>query len=371
MRLTRRAGASLLTLAAATALLAGCTPPPVPPGPDDWMLEPIAIDTHVISQPGEAPLGGTAQNTDVGAGADALADVSFSMTLLASDSAGGFWAESAGSFLHVGKDGETLARFTGEHDDRLSQVTAMASSSPEELVVARAGTAPAIAVLDTTTMTMHDVPNTAAGGGDSPLFQYVDVATRDGDAIVAHVRPERLGYLMLEILHIDLEDGARTLLHAEPIELSEAPHAFPDVPPVRLDVDAEGAIHLAVPSARVVLNADGTERTRTAQSANFPQVAVRPDGTALWWGGESARARATSEIVGGSPEAREAIEKRSTCDEFFRTDALRLSIDGAEHPLPFLCGVNDAVWTGSAWVVSAGGEADGVLVRVTPPKSLG
>jgi hypothetical protein len=337
----------------------------VPPAPDDWTLEPIAIDTQVEWRPGE-PASGSPRG-----GAGELVDVSFSMSQLAADGTGGFWAESAGSFLHIGADGETLARF---HDPQLSQVIAIASSTPEELVVARAGTAPAIAVLDTTTMAMRDVPGTAAGGGESTLFQFVDVATRDGDAIVAHVRPERVGYLTLEILRIDLEDGQRSVLHTEPLALDEAPKSFPDVPPVRLDVDAEGAIHLAVPTARVVLNADGTERTRTPQTANFPQVAVRPDGTALWWGGDSAdsaRASATSAIVGGSAEAREAIESRSSCSGLTRSDALRVSVDGTERPLPFLCGANDAIWTGSAWVVTAGGEADGVLVRVTPPKSFG
>ncbi|WP_417504410.1 hypothetical protein [Microbacterium sp.] len=362
MRLTRRAGASLLALAAAVALLAGCTPAPVPPGPDDWTLEPIAIDTRVEWRPG-APASDAPRE-----GAGDLVDVSFSMSQLAADGTGGFWAKSAGSFLHVGADGETLARF---HDEQLSQVIAIASSTPDELVVARAGTAPAIAVLDTTTMTMRDVPGTAAGGGGSSLFQFVDVATRDGDAIVAHVRPERVGYLTLEILRIDLEDGQREVLHTEPIALDEAPKSFPDVPPVRLDIDAEGAIHLAVPTARVVLNPDGTERTRTPQTANFPQVAVRPDGTALWWGGDAARTSATSAIVGGSADAREAIESRSSCSGLTRSDALRASVDGTEHPLPFLCGANDAIWTGSTWIVAAGGEADGVLVRVTPPKSFG
>lgn len=362
MRPTRRAGASFLALASAVAFLAGCTPPPDPPGPDDWTLEPIAIDTQVEWRPGEP----ASRAPRDGAGAGSLADVSFSMTQLAADGTGGFWAESAGSFLHVGADGETLARFS---DEQLAQVIAISSSTPQELVVARAGAAPAIAVLDTTTMTMRDVPDTAAGGGDSSLFQYVDVATWDGDAIVAHVRPERIGYLALEILRIDLEDGQRSLLHTEPIALDEAPMSFPDVPPVRLDVDGEGVIHLAVPSARVLLEADGTERARTPQTADFPLVAVRPDGTGLWWGGDSAPGRATSAIVGGSSEAREAIESRSSCDGLSRPDALRLRGDDGETPLPFLCGANDAVWTGSEWIVAAGGEADGVLVRVTPPKS--
>ncbi|MFK3677581.1 hypothetical protein ACI2IP_07610 [Microbacterium sp. NPDC090218] len=365
MRRHRRTGTALVVVVSAVIVLAGCTTPPPPPGPDDWTLEPIAIDTRVAWRPGETP------PTTTPPRAGDLADVSFSMTLLAADGDGGFWADSAGSFVHISGDGETLARFTGKADDRLSQIIAMASSGDDELVVARAGTAPAIAVLDTTTMIMRDVPGTAAGGGDSPLFQYVDLATRGGEAIVAHVRPDKLGYLTLEILRIDLEDGDRAVLHTEPLELTEAPQAFPDVPPVRLDVDAEGAIHLAVPSARVVLNPDGTERTRTPQTANYPQVAVRPDGTALWWGGDSERSRATSAIVGGSPEARLSIENRSSCTGLSRNDALRLSIGGAERPLPFLCGVNDAIWTGSAWVVAAGGEADGVLVRVTPPESFG
>ena len=363
MRLVR--GASLLALTSAVVLLTGCTAPPVPPvppGPDDWTLEPIAIDVGVESRPGDA----TADASVAGDG-DAV-DVSFGMQMLAADGSGGFWAESSGSWVHVGSDGRTLARFNSDLDDPLSAIIAMAPLATEELIVARAGGSPAIAVLDTTTMTMRDVPGTAAGGGESALFQYADVAARDGAVVVAHMRPDRVGYMTLEVLLVDLEDGEQTVLHAEPVALSESPQTFPDVPPVRLDVDAEGAIHLALPSARVVLNADGTERTRTPQTASLPQVAVRPDGTALWWGGGASRATATAAIVGGSPEARQSIESRASCGP--PADALRLSDGRGEHPLPFLCASHDAVWTGSAWVVAAGGEADGVLVRVTPPKSL-
>ena len=76
-------------------------------------------------------------------------------------------------------------------------------------------------------------------------------------------------------------------------------------------------------------------------------------------------------IVGGSAEARTAIEQRTTCGtDLIRRDALTLGDEDGEQPLGFLCGANAAVWTGTSWVVAIGGEGDGVLVRLTPPEKI-
>src|SRR5690606_35090013 len=104
------------------------------------------------------------------------------------------------------------------------------------------------------------------------------------------------------------------------------------------------------------LDADGNELSRAAQSATRPAVAVRPDGLALWWGGGEEVSNATAVLVGGSGEARELITRRGTCDELYREDALRMTLDGHDEPLPFLCSPNDAAWTGDSWVVATGGE---------------
>ncbi|WP_230115396.1 hypothetical protein [Microbacterium oxydans] len=342
-------------------LVAGCTPRPTA-GPRDWALEPISF---------QASFTGTGTDADP---AGQPTDVAFGMHVLSADGAGGFWAASAGSWLHVGDDGETLARFNAEPGAPLSQIGAMAALSPTELVVAqgdRVHVMPMLSVLDTTTMTMRDLPGDIVGDeGDSDFgdFEFGNVATHDGDAIVVRYQPRPPDdYLDYEVLRVDLDSGARTLLHSGELELDDAPDARPGVPPIGIDVDEAGRVHLATPSARIVLAADGTELSREPQVANAPLVAVGPDGTALWWGGGQEQSEARGVIVGGSSEARSAIERRAQCQGRSSEDALRLSDAAGAHPLPFLCGANDAVWTGESWVVAIGGESDGVLVRLTPP----
>lgn len=346
---------------AATLLVSGCTPLPAA-GPDDWALEPISFQSSFSgSGPEAAPVGQPI-------------DLAYGMHVLSADGAGGFWAVSSVSWLHVGADGETLARFNTEPGDPLSQIGAMAPLSPTELVVLqgdRVHVMPMISVLDTTTMTMRDLPGDAVGDeGDFDYgdFEFGDVAVHDGDAIVVRYQPRPPDdYLDYEVLRVDLDSGARTLLHSGPLELDDAPDARPGVPPIGIDVDDTGRVYLAAPSARIVLAADGSELSREPQAANRPRVAVAPDGTALWWGGAPEQSDVQGVIVGGSSDARAAIEGRMHCAETSSGDALRLSDAAGQHPLPFLCGANAAAWTGEAWVVATGGEGDGVLVRLTPP----
>jgi hypothetical protein len=346
---------------AAIMLVSGCAPKPTA-GPDDWTLEPIPFQSSFAGVGTEAVPAG--QPIDLASG----------MHVLSADGDGGFWTASAGSWLHVGADGETLARFTTEPGDPLSQIGAMAPLSATELVVLqgdRVHVMPMLSVLDTTTMTMRDLPGDIVGDeGDFDYgdFEFGDVAVHDGDAVVVRYQPRPPDdYLDYEVLRVDLDSGARTLLHSGPVELDDAPGARPGVPPIGIDVDAAGRISIATPSARIVLAADGAELSREPQVANTPLVAVAPDGTALWWGGQQEQSEAHGVIVGGSPEARAAIERRTQCHGRSSGDALRLSDATGQHPLPFLCGANAAVWTGEWWVVSIGGEGDGVLVRLTPP----
>lgn len=356
-------GAAIVT---AIMFVSGCTPPAA--GPDDWALEPISF-----------------QNSFVGTGPQATpagppTDRTYGMHVLSSDGAGGFWTASSGSWLHVGADGETLARFDTEPGDPLSRIGAMAPLSPTELVVLqgdRVHVMPMLSVLNTTTMTVRDLPGDIVGDeGDLDFgdFEFGDVAVHDGDAIVVRYQPRPPDdYLDYEVLRVDLDSGARTLLHSGPVEIDEAPSARPGVPPIGIDVDDAGRVYLATPTARIVLAADGTELSREPQVAEHPLVAVAPDGTALWWGGEPEQSDAQGVIVGGSSEAREAVEPRMRCDATpsdgtrLRSDALRLSDSGGQHPLPFLCGANAAAWTGGSWVVATGGEGDGVVIRLTPP----
>jgi len=358
----------LLVGAAMTLLLVGCAPQIAV---EDWTLEPIAFETGLREHPGVPP------QRDSGIGE--RVDHAFGMSWLAADDAGGFWAFSSGAWLHVGADGETLARFNVDHEDPLAGVAPMAALSGSEFVALRGGSGgPALTVLDTATMTMRDVPVNETsdidpdgfGFGD---FAFADIAAHEGAAIVVRYQPRPPEYLDWEVIRIDLADGERKTLYSRSLTVSDAEAASPGLPPIDIDVDEAGRIYLATPSARIVLNPDGTERSADPQTAEFPRVAVRPDGVALWWGGETEPGSAHGVVVGGSAEARAAIGRREACDDLYvlrSREGLRMTVGDTEHPLPFLCGANSAVWTGSSWVVATGGEGDGVLVRLTPPADL-
>ncbi len=336
---------------------------------DDWALEPISF-----------------QNSFVGSGPEATpagppTDLTYGMHVLSSDGAGGFWTASSGSWLHVGADGETLARFDTEPGGPLSKIGAMAPLSPTELVVVqgdRAHVMPMLSVFDTTTMTLRDLPGDAMGDeGDLDFgdFEFGDVAVHDGGAIVVRYQPRPPDdYLDFEVLRVDLDSGARTLLHSGPVELDDAPGARPGVPPIGIDVDDAGRMYLATPTARIVLTADGTELSREPQVADHPlgrRRSRRHRPVVGWRAGAERRAgRARRRLVRSATGDRAPHALRGDPEAAKPSGAptpLRLSDSAGQHPLPFLCGANAAAWTDGSWVVATGGEGDGVLVRVTPP----
>ncbi|MGM1018818.1 MAG: hypothetical protein ACQEW8_14890 [Actinomycetota bacterium] len=328
------------------------------PGPDDWLLEPIVFDAGLDEH-----------------GGGGRTDVAFGMSSLTSDGAGGFWASSAGSWVHVGADGETLARFNVDPEDELSTVGNAAAISPTELVAATQHLDdPALTIIDTTTWAAEDIsyrPTTNSSVerefGD---FHYADVAVHDGQAVIVRFQPNDSGYLDAEVVRVPLDGGERTLLHTEPLSLP--PHTTSGWAPADIDIAADGSIHLATSTDRIVLDSDGTELRRTPQDAMHPLVTAGPDGTTLWWGGSAADTVSDEGVVvaGGSSEARAVIDSQTGCEHAYIEDALTLTSGGEESPLSFLCGANAATWTGDAWIVAIGGEGGGVLVRVTPPERV-
>ncbi|MGO2747878.1 hypothetical protein [Microbacterium sp.] len=359
-RITRLLPA-LLVATSVTLAASACTPQATA---DDWMLEPVPFESGHMGE----------------------VDLAFGMSTITADGAGGFWSGSAGSWLHVGADGETLARFNIDVEHPMHAMGSIAALSPTELVATRTVTAPdavpGLSIIDMETLEYTDVPTkpvpeTGAGEADAAAgdFMLGDLAVHDGDAYVVRYQPVPQEYLDFEILRVDLGSGERELLHREALTISTSPQVFPGVPPVDIDLDAGGTIYLATPSYRIILAPDGTELSRAAQSANRPIVSADPDGRVLWWGGAEGAAHATSVIIGGSGEARDAIVGRASCEGLIRDDALRMTVGdaGAEstvESLPFLCGANAAAWTGDSWIVATGGEGDGVLVRLTPPAAL-
>jgi hypothetical protein len=64
-----------------------------------------------------------------------MIDVTYSMGNMTGDTAGGFWTESAGSWLHISADGTTAHRFNLLDARAANTVNAIAALSPTELVV--------------------------------------------------------------------------------------------------------------------------------------------------------------------------------------------------------------------------------------------
>lgn len=327
-RLIGRFGAVAMTLA--LAALAGCAAPP----PDDaWVLAPIRYDNRLD-----------------GAEHARLTDVTFPMRL-ASDTAGGLWGTSAGSWLHLDADGQTVRRFNLE--EWAARVDAIAAVSPTQLVVtASAGeltdTARAVMLFDTDAMSWHVLQaetsllgDIAARGDDVYYLRYTDGApsfvvmhvTFGGDAEATAVSPEL----------------------PRPIDAIDASGAA-------LDVGADGTIYVATATERFVVSAAGEVLERVAAPSESPDVAVSPAGEVLWSSALHRETRHSVALVDASAEAREAIEPLLGC----RGDGFVL----AEHVLP-LCGVRGLAWLDAdTLVMSVGGESGAPLLRVTPPRSV-
>ncbi len=342
------AGAALL----AAALIA-CSPgQSAEAGPDDWTITPVRWNTAL------QPHAGVADQPET---VDTVTDVAFGMPVLTDDAAGGFWAMSSGSWLHIDADGATADRFAVEAGDPLAVIDAAAAISPRALLVSRNDGRPVLSVLDTATMALHDLP-----GADDD-FAFGDVAVHDGRYFAVRYRPSAQGYVDYEVLRIDPADGARSVLFTAPLAPTDAAAAAPELPPVAIDLNDDGRVHIASPSARIVLGVDGAVSHEQPQVADFPLVAAGPDGTALWWGGAPRSSSVRAVTTAGSDEARAAISAHDDCVGSPHREALTVSDSDGEHPLPFLCGARAAVWSGGAWVVSIGGEGDGVLLRLRAP----
>lgn len=327
VRLIGRFGAVALTLA--LAALVGCTAPP----PDDaWVLTPIRYD-----------------NRSDGVAHAQLTDVTFPMRL-ASDTAGGLWGTSAGSWLHLDADGQTLRRFN--LDEWAERVDAIAAVSPTQLVVtASAGeltnTARAVMLFDTDAMSWHVLQaetsllgDITARGDDVYYVRYTDGApsfvvmhfTFGGDAEAVAVSPEL----------------------TRPIEAIDASGAA-------LDVGPDGTIYVATHAERFVVSPDRSFVERVAAPSGHPDVAVSPAGQVLWSLAPPRETRQPVTLVDASAEARETLEPLLRC----RADGFTLDDD----VLP-LCGVRGLAWLDDgAFVVSVGGESGAPLVRVTPPRA--
>jgi hypothetical protein len=329
-----RWGAGALAVAAIVGL-AGCTTIPA----DAWQLTPIEYDNRID---------GTSEPPQ-------LRDTTYPMRLV-SDTAGGLWGESSGSWLHLDADGVAVRRFNLDGDEP-RPVHGFAALTPDLLVVS--------APTDDASGGIH-LFDTIDGSWDLLYRDRIllgDLAVHDGDVyVIAFATGE--GTFTVRRVPLDGAGAASDATAALP--WPGAVH--PIQSSVAIDIGPDGAFYLATEAERMIIEGDGTVRDRTPSESRTPQVAVGADGTPVWSGGDRPSSAVASQVTGGSAEARAVLDRHESCTD----DHVVVGSGPDATTLPFLCSPRGAAWLDpETFVVSMGGEDGAVLVRVGVPAPSG
>lgn len=301
--------------------------------PDEaWVVEPIRYDNALDGE----------DRVD-------MIDVTYSMGNLTGDTAGGFWTESAGSWLHIASDGEALRRFNLGGAERFTTVRGIAALSPTELVVSHDVLEPdrVLSRFDTATMSWQNIPAEGHWIGD--------VAVVGGSILYVQYSTPPAAPTSFVIRKLDPSGALSTL---------PLPHEGVLATDVEIDADRDGNVYVVTESEKLVLDPSGSVTFREEHGAEHPFVAVNPDGDLLWPSGTPA-AELDWRIRDGSAEARAVVDEYSAC----AGDGVAVDVDGDETALPFLCGASSAAWLDDgSFVLAAGTEAGTVLARVSRPR---
>lgn len=315
------AGALVLSLSACASI------------PDEaWVVEPIRYDNALDGEDRVDPI-----------------DVTYSMGNVTGDTAGGFWTESSGSWLHIASDGEALRRFNLDGTERYTTVRGIAALSPTELVVSHDVLGPdrVLSRFDTESMRWQTI---SAEG-----YWIGDVAVVDGSILYVQYSAPPVVPTSFVIRKLD-PSGALSTLTPPNEELVATD--------VEIDADRDGNVYVVTESEKLVLDPTGSVTFREDHGAAHPFVAVNSDDELLWPSGASP-AELDWRIRDGSAEARAVVEEYSAC----AGHGVAVDVDGAETALPFLCGASSAAWLDdSSFVLVAGTEQGTVLARVTRPR---
>ena len=318
--------------------------------PTSWRVVPIEYDN--------APDGGPEDRIDV----------TYSMTNMTQDTAGGFWTESAGSWLHLNSHGDTLRRF---NDEMFTRVHGISAISPSVLAVSRTGKAgteieTGIYLYDTEaeTWTPVDVDATTIGdvaaGADGRLV-FVDFL----GAMVPEgaMTPLESAYMRPFAIRTVARAGQQTtVLGAESGVTAAA---------VAIDIDPAGTVYVSTERETFAIGADGTRSPIATYPPRKPVLAVNSVGDVLT--GAPPNTDATErfidwKMVRASSPARGVMAKKGDCSQSGEQGIRILSGDESTS-LPFSCNTNGAVWLNDTmFVLSIGDESGTILARVTPPE---
>lgn len=324
-------------------LLGGCASVP----PNAWRLSPIEYD-----------------NAMNGGRADRI-DVTYPMGNITTDKAGGLWTESAGSWLHLDKDGNALRRF---NDEMFMTVHGISAVSPTVLAVSRtdrenvSGPGTGLFLFDTDDDTWEAMKVDATTTGDVVVDAAGRIVFVDflGAVVPGSIRGsvELVAPTPFAIRALDASGRQTTVLEAG---------AGLSATAVAIDIDSTGTVYVSTEKETFSVGVDGTRALISTHSLRHPVLAVSATGVVLAPAAGEAGPEGNWAMIHGSSEARKVMSQDGDCA---RTDHVGLALfqAGNATSLPFTCGARGAAWMeGSAFVLSIGSESGAILATATPP----
>jgi hypothetical protein len=324
VKLFRRSG-SLVGVGLAALLTSCASSLPT----ETWVITPIKYDNSM----------------DDDTGVDMI-DVTYPMPHIAGDSVGGFWTESAGSWLHIDEDDAAIRRFNLDGEKAFLRLRGMSAIDASTLVVSghvdgdRHG---GLWLFDTIPMTWTPITTDASIVGD--------VAVVGGTVFYVENLYDAAGDVSFVVRRLD--DAAVDPIVTPQLEIDDGEWVKLSVTPDLSIIANTGTQLLAIDPAT------GTSQL-SEFSAGTPVSATAPAGVAAW----ATDPRSTHEswyVDGGSSDARRVIEANESCD-------LR-SIETSQREVsPALCNIQAVEWVDAdTLIVSAGTEGESILAKVRAP----
>ena len=323
-RLHSRAAASVVgaLCLAVVASLSGCSAA----DPTIWQVAPLKFDNALD----DGASGGAADFTDVTYGIDQIA----------ADTVGGFWTESAGSWLHIDAEGRTASRFNTENAG--GSVEGLAALTPTLLAVAHGphagfetATRSTVWTFDTTTKNWTEVAIQASSVG----ALATDLSDRAQPRIVfvdffgVPVVPGQERPFGVSVTGLDGQEsalvGAEADLSGDDVDIAIGP---------------EGDVLVRTDTRSLRVAADGSLSGRSSHPRGSALIAVSPAGLVLSQTGDTQNLlRAQGSLRGGSREARSILEGTAAEPDATRA-SLDLTVNGRAIAVPFTRGAAAAAW---------------------------
>ncbi|GGF03263.1 hypothetical protein [Mycetocola zhadangensis] len=323
-------------------LLGGCASVPTAA----WRVAPIEYDNGVD-------------------GREDRIDVTYPMANITSDTAGGLWTESAGSWLHLDENGNTLRRFNA---DMFMTVHGISAVSPTMLAVSRTdredvtGSSSGLFLFDTDAGTWDAVDVDSRTTGDVAVDGTGRIVFVD---FVGATAPDARGSdgvttpTPFAIRTVDT-GGSQTTI----VDVTEGLSATD----VAVDIDSAGTTYVSTDRETYSIRTDGTRALLGRHSTRRPVLAVSASGDVLASSSGSANTDVQWAMTRGSFAARAVMTDYGNCTKTGEV-GLVLREGRKATPLPFTCGVAGAAWIDeSTFVVSIGSEGGAILSTVTPPQ---